>query len=271
METYKKPKVSFIMGIYNCESTLEKSIKSIINQTYTNWELVMCDDGSIDNTYEIAEKYANIDSRIRVIKNEKNQGLAFSLNRCIDNAEGKYIARQDADDYSKENRLEIQIEFLENNLEYGFVSSAAFLFDDNGVWGERNTKQYSPNKLDLAKKNPFIHPTVIIRREIINSVNGYTAEKHTYRTEDYDLWFKLYSKGTKGFILEEKLYYFNESQSSYSRKKFKYRIDESKVRLDGYKNLNISKKYYALALRPIIIGLVPKNLLRSIHRINSKG
>lgn len=271
MDNTVQPEVSIVMGIYNCEGTLGKSIKSIINQTYTNWELIMCDDGSNDQTLTVAEKYVKMDNRVKLIKNDKNRGLAYSLNECIKVSKGKFIARQDADDYSDINRLKIQMDFLKQNDNYGFVTTSALLFDNNGVWGERKTAGHSPDKLELAKSNPFIHPSAIIRKELLTLVCNYTVDKHTYRTEDYDLWFKLYSKGIKGYILPNLLYYFNEDRNSYSRKKFKYRVDESKVRLNGYKNLHLKKGYYILALRPLLVGLLPKSILRNIHRIKSKG
>lgn len=263
-------KVSVVMGIYNCENTLKIAIDSIINQTYQNWELIMCDDGSFDRTYEIAKEYEKIDNRIKVLKNKKNRGLAYSLNRCIEESCGDYIARHDADDYSKLDRLEVEVNFLNNNQQYGFVSSGAYLFDDEEIWGERcREKEYAPNKYDLVKGNQFIHPTVMIRRNILDMVSNYTVSDTTYRTEDYDLWFKIYSKNIRGIVLSNKLYYFREDRNSYSRKKFKYRFDEMKVRLNGYKIMNIEKRYYPYSLKPIIVGCIPKKILQLYHRTQS--
>lgn len=263
-------KVSIIMGIYNCENTLKVAVDSIINQTYENWELIMCDDGSVDMTYKIAKEYEKIDNRIKVLKNKENKGLAYSLNRCIEESNGEYIARHDADDYSDINRLEVEVKFLNNNEQYGFVSCGVDLFDDKKIWGKRCLEnEYSPTKYDLVKSNRFIHPTVMIRRDVLNRVSNYTVDKTTYRTEDYDLWFKIYSKDINGVVLPDKLYYFREDQNSYSRKKFKYRIDEMKVRLNGYKLINAEKKYYIYALRPIVIGCIPKWVLQLYHRNKS--
>lgn len=261
-------KVSIIMGIYNCENTIKMAIDSILNQTYENWELIMCDDGSNDKTYEIAKKYELMDDRIKLLKNERNKGLAHSLNRCIKESCGEYIARHDADDYSEKNRLEVEVQFLDNNKQYGFVSSGVYLFDDKEIWGQREMqKEYTPTKYDLVICNQFIHPTVMIRRDVLNKVENYTVDKKTYRLEDYDLWFKIYSQNIKGVIIPNKLYYFREDRNSYSRKKFKYRVDEMKVRLNGYKIMQVEKKYYVYALKPIIVGCIPKKILKSYHRI----
>ena len=121
--------ISIIMGIYNCENFLRESIDSILNQTYTNWELIMCDDGSSDNTYMIAKEYEkNFPDKILVIKNEKNMGLNYTLNNCLSKAKGKYIARQDGDDISERNRFEKEIEFLESHPQYSIVSCNMFYF-----------------------------------------------------------------------------------------------------------------------------------------------
>ena len=111
----------------------------------------------------------------------------------------------------------------------------------------------------------------MIRRDVLNKVENYTVDKKTYRLEDYDLWFKIYSKNIKGVIIPDKLYYFREDRNSYSRKKFKYRVDEMKVRLNGYKLMNIEKKYYIYSIRPILVGLIPINLLRQYHRIMARN
>src|SRR5690625_1284595 len=102
------PSVSIIMGIYNCENTIARSIDSIIHQSFKNWELIMCDDYSTDNTYHIAKDYSRSFKNIILIENNKNYGLAYSLNRCLDISKGKYIARMDGDDQSLSKRLQIQ-------------------------------------------------------------------------------------------------------------------------------------------------------------------
>lgn len=94
------PKVSVIMAIYNCSNYLEQAISSITQQTFTDWEFIICDDCSSDNSYEQAIRKAACDNRIKVIRNEKNSSLAPSLNRCLQLAKGEYIARMDGDDYN---------------------------------------------------------------------------------------------------------------------------------------------------------------------------
>ena len=109
-------KVSIIMGAYNCEETLEDSINSILNQTFTDWEFVICDDASTDNTLQVLEEYKRkYPDKFVILHNEKNLMLAGSLNRCLEYAEGEYIARMDADDIAVNTRLEKQVRFLDDN------------------------------------------------------------------------------------------------------------------------------------------------------------
>ena len=100
-----QPLVSIIMGAYNCEATIEKCVESILQQTYKNWQFIICDDFSSDNTFDILKKYEDKDSRIIILHNECNKRLAASLNNCLKVAKGKYIARMDADDESLPQRL----------------------------------------------------------------------------------------------------------------------------------------------------------------------
>ena len=109
------PLVSIIMGAYNCENTIYDCMESILKQTYENWEFIICDDCSSDHTLEILKKYEKNDKRIHILHNEKNMRLAASLNRCLEVAHGKYVARMDADDISMPDRLEKQVEFLQKS------------------------------------------------------------------------------------------------------------------------------------------------------------
>ena len=102
----QKEKISVLMGIYNCEGTLREAIDSILNQTYENWELILCDDGSSDGTFAVAKEYqARFPDRIILLRNEENRGLNFTLNRCFKASSGEWIARQDGDDISLPGRF----------------------------------------------------------------------------------------------------------------------------------------------------------------------
>lgn len=132
------PNVSIIMGVYNCKNynLLRKSVESILQQTYKDYEFIICNDGSTNNTLEELKKIAQSDSRIKIISYEKNRGLNHALNECLAVSQGKYIARQDDDDVSKPERLKKQVQFLDENREYAIVGTCADVFDNNGIWGE---------------------------------------------------------------------------------------------------------------------------------------
>ena len=190
-------KVSVIMGLYNCELTLRESLDSILNQTYKNWEVIMCDDGSSDNTYNLAAQYANLfPTKFILLKNEKNKGLNFTLNKCLGYATGEYIARMDADDISISNRFEIQVDGLEKRGEISLVSSLMIFFDEKAEWGKGGGVEF-PQKRDFIRGTPFCHAPVMIRKEVLQKVGGYSEGKFLLRVEDYHLWFKIYEKGYK--------------------------------------------------------------------------
>lgn len=260
----EKGKISVVMGIYNCADTLGESIESIINQTYKNWELIMCNDASTDNTLQVANFYKKIDHRIRVIENDVNMGLAYSLNRCIEIAEGEYIARHDGDDICLPNRFERQINFIENN-NFELVGSAVEYFDRNGVWGSDKLKA-TPDKVDVFYKSMFSHPTILIKKEIINEVGNYTVSNITRRTEDYDLFSKLYAKGYRGYNLQDVLLKVRRDSDAYKRRKFKYRIDESRCKYRAWKLLNMDVKYLPIIALPILKGFIPATIFKAYQR-----
>lgn len=257
-------KVSIIMGIYNCAETLEVCINSILNQTYPNWELIMCDDGSKDNTYHVAESYANLHSNIILIKNKKNLGLAAALNKCLKNATGKYIARQDSDDISLPERLEKEVDFLDRNPQYAVVGTGRIIFDENGEWGIRIVKP-RPQPKDLVFGPPFAHPTIMMRKEVYDRVDGYRISKHTTRTEDYDLWFRVYSAGYIGYNLQDILYKYREGREDYKKRKFKHKLDAAIVCYYGIKSLKLPKRYLLYVAKHLIAGLIPNSILRRYH------
>ena len=118
------PKISIIMGIYNCAETLPEAIDSVLTQTFSDWQLILCDDGSKDNTYGIAKEYqGRFPEKILLLQNEQNMGLNHTLNRCLQVASGEYVARMDGDDISLPTRLEKEAAFLDAHPEYAIVST----------------------------------------------------------------------------------------------------------------------------------------------------
>ena len=197
-------KVSVIMGLYNCETTLPDAIESIINQTYDNWELIMCDDASIDNTFEVAQQYhKQYPEKIILLKNEQNSKLAFTLNHCLKYVTGQYVARMDADDQSVQERFEKQVKFLREHPEFDLVSTGIKLFDGKEYYGERMNRKEVPQKEDLVWGPCFQHATIMTYKRVYDELEGYYVSNRTERGQDYDLWFRFFQKGVKGYNMQE--------------------------------------------------------------------
>lgn len=261
-----KHKVSVIMGIYNCAATLEEAIESIISQTYENWELILCDDGSSDESMKIAKQYKNrYSDKIILIQNKKNLGLNATLNHCLKYASGDYIARMDGDDVSIENRFEMEVNYLDNHPECAIVSCPMIYFNEQGDYGVGKCIR-NPVAKDFVKGTPFCHAPCMVRKEAFEVVNGYSMDKKTFRAEDYNLWFRMYSVGYKGHNLEVPLYKMRDDMNAYHRRKFKYALNEMYVRITGYKMLKLPIKYYIYAMRPIAVSIIPKKLYFVLHQ-----
>ena len=251
--------ISIIMGIYNGESTVEKAIDSIIDQTYKDWEYIICDDCSTDNTFKILKEYAKKDKRIRIINNNTNSGLAASLNHCLEYVTGEYIARMDCDDISTADRLEKQVAFLESHPELDVCGTYMQAFDENGLKNIIPNKQ-KPTKYDLPKGAPFYHATILIRTAAMKALNGYCVSKHTERTEDVDLWYRFYSSGFCGENIDEPLYLVRLDNAAQKRRKLKYMFHASYIMWYGCGMINLPFYYRFYCIKPIMSWLLSSSI-----------
>ena len=188
----ESPTVTVLMCVYNGERYLREAIKSVLSQTFTDFEFLIVDDASTDSTWEILQEYETRDPRIRLVRNPNNIGLTKSLNKGLEAARGQYIARMDADDISLAERLEKQINFLEDNLDVGGIGSAVRPIGSSGEIGDVWTfpEKHSFIKWSLCFfYNPIVHPTVMVRRNILRQVGGYNEEMTV--SQDYELWSRL--------------------------------------------------------------------------------
>lgn len=209
-----KPLVSVVIPCYNAEKYVEMAIRSIMNQTYTNLEILIIDDCSKDSTYEILENLAKYDKRIILEKNEQNLKIVKTLNKLVLKANGKYIARMDADDISAPNRIEKQVNFLESNKDYGICGTNAWRINCNNRMIGKSLLPTEDNEIKIVSDFfcVFYHPSVMIRSELYKK-NLY-REEYLY-AEDMELWQRLL-KVTKGKNLKEKLFYYRIISSSAS-------------------------------------------------------
>lgn len=265
-------KVSIIMGVFNCSETLEEAIDSILNQTYTDWKFIICDDGSTDNTFQIIKEYQKrYSDKFVILKNEKNMGLNYTLNRCLKEAKGEYVARMDGDDISLPERLKKEVEFLESHSEYAIVSTPMIFFDENGEWKRGKTKIVVPKIRDFVFNAPFhCHAPCMIRRKAFMAVNGYTVDKRLLRYEDCNLWYKLYAAGYQGYNLQEPLYMMRDDRNAYKRRTIESRMRAVYVQWVGFKMVHMPLKYYPYLviefLKSVIIVILPEKIYNLLHR-----
>lgn len=273
------PRVSIIMATYNCKDTLKNSIDSILLQTYTDWEFIICDDCSSDGSYNLLMEYKKrYSDKFIILRNEINSKLAFSLNRCLEVSKGEYIARMDGDDVSAPERLQRQVDFLDKNPEYSVVGTAmsAFEQDEHQIKNTRYIKE-TPSKNDLLSGPCFFHATIMMRKQAYDLVGGYTVSKRTIRAQDYDMWFRFFAKGLIGYNLQEALYLVREDNMALKRRTIKSRCYEVQTKLIGYRLLNYPWYKYIWAFKPIVSALVPVGIMQRYHNytanksMNSRG
>ena len=259
-------RISVLMGIYNCAATLPAAIDCILAQTEKDWELILCEDGSSDDTYAVAESYVKKHpDQIILLKNEKNMGLNYTLNRCLAAAKGEFVARMDGDDLCSPDRFAKELAALQANPKMAVISTAMEFFDETGTWGRNHPKEF-PEKGGFLYGTPFCHAPCMARRAALEAVGGYTDDKKFLRVEDYDLWVKLYAAGFRGMNLDEPLYQMRDDRNAFSRRKFRYRINEARVISKAIRLLKLPKSGYLRALRPIVVGLVPMWLYKRLHK-----
>lgn len=259
------PKVSVIMGVYNTpKDYLTLAIDSILNQTYQDFEFIICNDGSTDGSFSYLKKHYKDNSKIVFIENDKNRGLAYTLNHCLKKSKGEYIARMDGDDYCDLDRLKKQIDFLEKNKEYQLVATNVHCFDEKGIWGQRNQPAIITAK-DFLFTSPITHPTILATKESFEKVEGYRISWETNRTEDYDLFMRMFSKGVKMYTLQSPLYFYREDNDCYKKRKYSHRLPEVMVRARGFKQLHLYPSCIPYIIKPLIVGIIPQKTLKNLR------
>ena len=258
-------KVSVIIAAYNCENVVGEAIESILNQTYENLELIICDDASTDNTARIIEKYVQLDKRIRSLRNSENKKAAYSRNRCIKIAKGEYVAIEDADDWSMPKRLEKQMRFLDENNHIDFVGTGEIIFDESSIKSKELLKEL-PDKKDFLKGFPFSHPSMMFRKKALQEVGGYRVSDETVRGQDADMVMRMYAKGLKGANIQEYLHAYREDKAAFGRRTMKRRLMAAKVNGSRFKEMGLMPLGYIFMWKPVIGGLIPWTILKMLRK-----
>jgi len=268
--------VSVIMAVYNTEKReiIELAINSILKQSLKELELIICDDGSTDGTYDLLEEISNKDNRIILLRNQKNMGASVSRNKCLAIAKAEFIAIMDADDYSDEKRLEKQIGFLMSRTEYDYVGAMGQYFSNDIGKKSKGTYWFCefPQKEDFLFTLPFVHASLVFRKQALLEARGYSEKYEVNRSEDYDLLMRLYARGCCGANLKEILYFIRLDEGTYKRRKYRYRLNECIVKYKGFRNLGLMPKGFFYAIKPLAVGLLPIRLLSAMKNrfYNSK-
>lgn len=246
-----KGQISIIMSVYNCEKTLQQSIHSILAQTYTNWQFIICDDCSTDGTTEMLKRYHDkYPDKFLLIRNEEHMCLPASLNHCLQYAEGEFCARMDGDDCVAPERFEKQVKYLREHPEVQLVGTLMKTFGEKGFGRIIPYKEF-PEKEELRYGPCFSHASILTYTKVYRDLGGYTISPRTVRGQDYDLWFKFFAKGFKGVNLQEPLYYVREDEYSFLRRKPKLYLWAMVTRWKGFRKLNFPVRYYIYVLAPI--------------------
>lgn len=253
------------MATYNCAGTVEKAIDSILAQTYENWVMIICDDGSSDNTLEILHRYEQTyPDKFVIIRNERNSKLPYSLNHCLKYVQTELVARMDGDDWSTPDRLEKQVAFLKAHPEYDLVGTGVTVFD-----GEKNIaaiiKTPEPTRHTMLRDNAFSHATIMTYKRVYDALGGYSLDPTVERVEDVDLWCRFLAAGFRGYNLPDELYVILEDLNAVRRRTFRARLNSARTRCRGYRLMGFRGltcyKPYLLVLR----AFVPSGLQKILH------
>lgn len=226
--------VTVLLPVYNGQPFLADSIQSIIQQKHSNLELLIIDDGSTDDSVSLITQYK--DSRIRLIRHDKNQGLISTLNQGIAEAQYALIARHDQDDIAYPERLQQQVDFMVNHREVGVCGSGAYILEN-----ELRTKKIIFPASDalirwaLPFYNPLIHPSIMYRRSLVLKVSGYSTAAEANYNEDYDLWWRLLPH-TKFHNIPRPLLDLRKHQTNMTVAKKDYHIEQTTKITEKYLN-----------------------------------
>ena len=238
------PAVSVLMSVYNADKYVASAIESILNQTFKDFELIIVDDCSSDNSWDIIRKYKKIDKRIKAVRNKRNIGGCRTLNEGLRYVRGRYVARADNDDLSMPERLGKQFKFMEQHPEIGIVGGTMEIIQEDGLVIAR--RKYNISDSEIRKKifrySPFSHPLVMFRKSIIDLVGNYDPKYAP--ADDYDLYFRIGKKSKFANIPDVLLQYRNVGNSMTHNLTRKMELATIRVRLAHSK----SKHYKMSAL-----------------------
>lgn len=270
------PLISVIIPCYNSENFVESSVRSIMDQTYTNLEIIVIDDCSTDSTPTILTRLAKEDKRIRYVRNDVNLKLVKTLNKGLSLCKGEYIARMDSDDISKKERIEKQLIFMQTHPGIDIIGCAIEIFGD-GLKRHiaLNPLEHKHIFAQLFVKSSFFHPTVFFSRRLIES-NIYIYDDEFYRIEDYALWAKLASNNIVFANLSDVLVEYrvlphsetrlSEKENSSARVNYLSEIHSQMVKLSNVNLTEEEQRQYSIATDRMLFPLIDINILANGYK-----
>jgi glycosyltransferase involved in cell wall biosynthesis len=251
------PPLTVLMSVYNGLPYLPEALDSILEQTFSDFEFLIVDDASTDGSGRVLAEYAERDSRIRILTNERNMGLGYSLARGVAAAMTPWIARMDADDIAVSNRLELQMSYVKDNPEVDILGGYALNINDDGqIIGERRVPICHEDIYRLLWTNPFIHATVMFRRQAILKVGSYSPKIR--KRQDYELWFRCATNNLHFANIATPLINYRFTEKTFHRNNLHQVIIPSV--LIGWKGcwmIRTSPLAYVGVIKPLLIGLLP--------------
>lgn len=255
------------MGIYNCAATLQEALDSLYAQTFQDFEIILCDDGSKDDTYAVALENQRQHPNIVLLRNERNLGLNATLNKCLAVTKGEYIARMDGDDISLPTRFEKQVAFLDEHPEYAIVSNPMIYFDEGGEIFRGKVSEGEASKHLFNYGPPFCHAASMVWRKAFNDVGGYIVHPWLLRVEDYNLWMRMYEAGFKGFNLGEHLYMMRDDRNATKRRTFKARLNGVYAHWLAYRKLHLSFFLFVrYVVEIMILVIMPVTMYETLRK-----
>lgn len=262
--------ISVVMGVrYRREdlSPLKRAVESILQQSYSDLEFLICENESTPEAKALLSEYVQMDSRVRLVDGSGATLLGEKLNRCISVANGNWIARQDDDDRSLPNRLARQMEFLHKNKQYAFVGCYVKIEQDGTIVGTRKFPQ-APETKDFLFIQPFIHPTILFRKDCLDAAAGYSQSRFCSGCEDYDLLLRLYQAGYKGANLTEPCFIYHIPSPGVCTRSYSMRINEVVTRWNRFYALGLLPKALPYVVKPLIVGLIPQRMLSRLKKLH---
>lgn len=266
----KQPRISVIMSVYNGSKYLNESVESILKQTFVDFEFLIIDDCSLDDSLETLKLFASKDSRIKLYTNTENLGLTKNLNKLIKVAEGEFIARMDADDISENNRFQRQIDYFNNHADIDILGTYSSDIDENGkVFRKRTTPLVHEDIIKiLPMLCPMTHPSIMFKKNSFEKIGFYNDKYLT--SQDLDMYFRAVGSGLKFANIPEYLFKYRMDSEFLKRKNLKFRLNDYKLRIEGFKHMKLPWYKYGYALVPLILGILPSSFYNTLKKIDPR-